>query len=677
MPIQQTKGLPGLKGWGSLSSEEKEAFMSQHPDMRGLSMGKQIAAYRNQQFIDRFGVDAFNQYNRQQRDQMYKAAVVGDEIDKVFKDDENYSAIKSLTADSQYELLQSDYLNQKQNLENAQELKESSKGSAIKAIGLIPGKIYLNAKEKIAQTKADSIFNGIQAKDTQRKADSVSGDTRGIANSISSQISNGELNAEDFNKAFEDVAGNSAYYNAFKNAHELQYYSLDDKIKDYAEFVALQQRYGTDAAIQRLNAKTQQRVVDNQTAWDWWGSAAQGIAGKTVGSFGQLVTGIQALYNVAQIGATQGENAARAWLANFLEGKDENGNERAWYDNLKYWNGVDQFGTFNPNKINEIYNSGGISNYNWQSEAGKEMNLSSALNEGLKMLGYVAAQTLVARGAGSLGKLAAKSVGGVFNAATGMYEVAQSSKAANAIMKYVTPGVSSAINAIPISVGYAKGSYDEVLQQATDRAEKEAGNYAMSHIKNLNDTINEGIALTKNGFAAMEGSNLEGVASELNNMVVNEYNNRIQQGEKPEDIDVKELYNNALISYKDTQLSNYYNEFRQGDTYKQMMQAARQEAASAYERNATIEFLRMCGVNYLFKQYQQDKSVRAAMNSNYPNLEVVDRGGKLAATGKMLGSEVSTKTARLAQPLKTLWGGFESNFMDDVTASHLVDIMIM
>lgn len=669
MPIQEPKGLPGLKGWSDLSAEERDAFRAAHPKMSGMTLKQQRNAYKNQQFIDRFGKDAFNQYNRQQRDQMYRAAVIGDEIDNVFKDDANYNTIKNLTPDSQYELLNSNYADEREKLEKTQKYRED-KGSLVEAVGLIPAKIYNIAREKTHQVRSDNTLNEIVARDNQRKADSVTDITDGVAGELVAKINSGELTAQDFYNIFDEAANNTTYYKAFKNAHELEHYNLSDKIKDYAEFLAIQNQYGTDAAVSRMNTKLQQRVVDNQSAWDWWGSAARGVAGKTVASFGQLATGIQALYNAATIAASQGDEASKRWLANFLEGKDENGNDRPWYDNLKYWNGVDQFGAFDPSKINEIYNAGGVSEYNWATEAGKEMNLSSALNEGLKMMGYVAAQTLVARGAGSIGKVAAKTTGGVFDTATGLYNAAQSSRAANTIMKYVTPGVSSAINAIPISVGYAKGSYDEVLQQATDRAEKETGNYVMSNMEPINKAINEGITLTKQGFAAIEGSGLEGVASELNNWVVSEYNNRVQQGENPEDIDVKGLYNQALASYKDSQISRLYNEFKGSDTYKQMMGAARQEAASAYERNATIEFLRMCGVNYLFKQYQQDKSVRAAMNSNYPNLKVVDEAGKLGVRGEMLGSEVSTKMARLAQPLKTLWGGFESNYMDDVTAAY-------
>ena len=247
MPIQEPKGLPGLKGWSDLSAEERDAFRAAHPKMSGMTLKQQRNAYRNQQFIDRFGKDAFNQYNRQQRDQMYRAAVIGDEIDNVFKDDTNYAEIKYMTPESQYELLNSDYKKATDRLKELNEFDEKH-GETFRALTLEAGRVGFDIASGRVRNKANSIFSEIQAKDSQRKADSISGDATSIAGNIVAQMNSGELDAETFNKSFDSIfKGGSQvvtnelgsyevtnpgvkYYKAFENAHELQDYTLEDII---------------------------------------------------------------------------------------------------------------------------------------------------------------------------------------------------------------------------------------------------------------------------------------------------------------------------------------------------------------------------------------------------------------------------------------------------------------
>ena len=61
MPIIQPEGLKGLKGIGSLSKEEYDAFVGNNADMIAAHNNDPAFIanlYRNKQYIDTFGIDA-------------------------------------------------------------------------------------------------------------------------------------------------------------------------------------------------------------------------------------------------------------------------------------------------------------------------------------------------------------------------------------------------------------------------------------------------------------------------------------------------------------------------------------------------------------------------------------------------------------------------------------------
>lgn len=728
MPVINPKGLrglTGLRGWNNLSQKEQEAYLDSHPSLRGRSVRDVSNIYDNSQYVEEFGKDDFLAHpDKAWRDARLKHTIVGRTRDELWGNgfeslsDRENEAIKArldgLTDDGFIDLVDTGkflFPTESPKFDREAKMdKDFAEEKGAKSLLLVrPSKRndwYELANPALSSlvkmvtpdgfTKNQNALDAVAARDDERKMASVS--------KLSSQIYDmfGQMSPSKFNdefmKVFEGQNVRTGYgdngidyttpgiglYKTFKDHHELDNFSDADKKRFLANYYAMLQVYGPQAAEQATNSAMQNYIADNQTAKDWIGSAIRGIGGKTIASFGQLALGMQALGNVLSKASTEGWDAADKWAANFLQGKDENGDERAPIDNLSYWNGVDQYGILpiiddvfgrgSASQIKEINENGSLSPYSWVSEADNPYSLAGATNEMLKMVGYMAAQVAIAHGVGVVGKTAARRVGGAFSEITGLYNSAMSTKAADIIMKYATPGVVSAINAVPISVGYAKSSFDEVLREATDRADYEAEKWAQDQYEGLERSINNDIVLTKSGFGVSEDAEnpqeIAQIADEMNQWVVNRYNHLVKQGQDPSTIDVAQIYDDALANYKDYRRNQYLEDYKSGPVYRAMLEGAEKEAASAYERNATIEFLRMCGVNYLFKQWQQDKSVRAAMNSNYPNLETVSKDGQLAVSGKLFGRAVDPKLARWSQPVKTLWGGFESNYMDDVTAAY-------
>ena len=659
MPIQEQKGLPGLRGWSDLSAEERAAFNAAHPDMQGLSMKQQIYAYRNQQFIDRFGMDAFKQMNRQERDAQYRAAVIGDEIDNVFKDDVNYTEIKYMTPESQFELLNSDYKKATNRVKKLSDFDEKH-GETFRAATLEAGRIGFDIASGVARNKANRIFSDIQAKDSQRKADSVSGDATNIAGNIVAQMNSGELNAEDFNKSFNSIfKGGSQvvtnelgsyevtnpgvrYYKAFENAHELQDYTLEDKIKDYSEYVALQRKYGTAAAITRMENKLQQRIADNQNVGDWIGSAFYGLGTKAAANIANKVVGLSAL--------TKSGN--REALANYLEGKDDYGNDLPWWQSPKYWNGVDQFSSLDPNYIAKVQNDyGGISKYNLQTAPGEERSFGVAVNEALKMAGYMASDALVAGGLGKIVGALSKGVGGVATAA------------GRAIEK-TAPFAIGALNATGISEAYGIGTYEQTLQEANQRIDSKIQEDSNRYVSSI---------IGKESGLQFNNGILEGSTEESNQtaQIVNNYvQSRIKEilDSNPEtdinNINQEALYEEGLNQYAEILRQQYVRDH--SSDYDADRQLARDAAATAYMVDATLEEIRMALANVTYRKFLLGDAQRKALMNNYEDLITVERGGELTARS---AAEASAKYSKWQPILRNIWGGTRDNYLDDVTVA--------
>lgn len=681
MAIQKQEPLKGVRlrdlyneksrSWADLSIEERDAFLAKNPTLKDKSFVFVSNAYDNGRYIKEFGVDAFKANpDKASRDAELKTKLRSDLMESLygdgFEENDDYTnaslraQIASLSNEAFDELINSKYEFPSERAERLSKEKEGEKkqssflrafvkaGEEYEEVG---NSIDWSKKgEKVFEDTNSDILTNILTADNKR--------TLANAEPVSQQIKSNldQMGQEEFSGLFNELVngdpttgeGGIGLYKTFKNKHEMKDFGPEQQKELIAKYLGVLETTKNPVKAQQATTEYLQDYLHNhQTAWDWWGSALSGIGTKAAGDFGNLIAGTHALAGLAAYGED--------WLNNYLQGLDENGAERGWWDNMKYWNGVDQYNTFDHDAIWQIEENGGISPYNWLSKAGDERNLFSALNEGMKMVGYTLAQAAIAKGMGAGFKGLSKLSGGVFTEAGALTE--GSSAASRIIMGKVAPVATSMVNAIPIATAYAKGSYDKVYQEAFQRLE-------MMKEDELN-SIFKGVQVTDHGFDGTEG--VEGstdTAATLNALVAESFNELIAEGYDPQSIDLNKLASTVLQAYRVKKKSELDEQYKYLDT------EARKEATSAYERNATIEWLRMSGVNYLFKDYLQDKSVRLAKNANYPNLSAVDRAGNLVMKGRIFGNLVDPKYARYVDAVKAVWGGFESNYMDDVTAAY-------
>ena len=668
MPIQEPQGLPGLRGWGQLSQEERDAFKAAHPKMEGLTWKQQKSAYANQQFIDRFGRDQFNRLSRQERDAMMRSAVVSDTIDSTFKDDDRYEEIKGLSTESQMELLNSDY---KKNADRLQELNEwdEKHGDTFRAVTLAAGQVGMDIAKGRARNKATSIFNDIQNRDSKRKAEDTSGDKSAIAGQIVNGINTGSLSVDEFNKQFDSLfKGGStvvssslgditvenpgiSHYKAFENAHELQDYGLEDKIQDYSEYLAIQGRYGTAAAQRALENKLQERVTANQNVWDWAGSAAYGVGTKAAANIANKVVGLSAL--------TMAGDKDR--LANYLEGKDENGEDLVWWRSPKYWNGADQYASLDPNYIAKVQNEyGGVSKYTLQTNPGEERTFSVAMNEAFKMAGYLASDALVGYALGGAAKGLTRLAGGSFVAG----ELATGAPALAQFINKSAPFAIGAINATGISESYGIQAYEQTLQEANDRINakrfQDADNYVQSVLGS-----ESGLVL---GRGILEGTTKESNATAglLNEYVRARTEDILQKNPNLSlrDIDQEALYDEGMQRYAEVLRQRYLNEH--DADYEADRKLARDAAASAYMIDASFEEARMAFANVTYRKFLLSGAQRKALANQFSNLRTIDKAGTLVSRSASGASPELTKWSPL---LKNIWGGTRDNYLDDVTVA--------
>lgn len=664
MPVQELKGIrlkdlykEKNRGWADLSLDERKAYLDENPTLKDKSFKYVSNVYDNRKYVEEFGIDDFKaNTNKDERDEKlrkkYQEEAINDLFGEGFDDESAYDnlstrhKLSNLSSEAFRELLNSEYKFPVEVREKAQEVQN-----------LPTWKMMSSASDKWEGSVSEGLGysnQGILDEISNKYAKKDLVDSQQRSDEILSNIN--QMSELEFNNLFHDVVEGEkdsdnkgiGLYNAFKSRHEMKDFGPEAKKQLLANYFAVLENTGNPVrAEEAITNYLQDYIHDHQTAGDWWGSALSGIGTKAAGDLGNLVVGMHALAGRAAYG--------EKWLNNFLQGLDENGNERGWLDNVKYWNGVDQYNTFDHDAIWSIEENGGISPFNWLASAGRDRNLSSALNEGTKMMGYMAAQAAIGKVLGAGFKDIAKATGGIFSTAGELLE--GSSKASRAIMQYAAPLTVSAVNAVPIATAYAKGSYDKTYQEASQRLE-------LMKEDELNSMF-DGVQITEHGFdGTKEKPGSTDIAATLNAYVADIFEQRVAAGENPRDIDVQEVASNAIQLYRNERKASL------DEQYKDLEDEARMEATSAYERNATIEFIRMSGVNYVFKDYLMDKSTRLAKRANRTPLKTVDNAGKLEMKTTFLGETVNPKYARYYDAAKAVWGGFESNYMDDITAAY-------
>lgn len=692
-----TQGVRGLTreeygNWWDANAEKLEGKNPLYEDR----------LWKNQQFISAFGLDKFKSMNKDERDKLYEDYLLSNAIGKKFGSNNNLSQLLSLTPEGKKELLNSDYkadwqlndsdkkaeeknwfdytLGERWNALTSQAVKQGEAGMGLGSItgGIISGGIGtiagigiggaagmlsgiltgvahpedakdINAAER--NTENEDILNKITVADNNRKKEQSQEDINELWSEYSKAYSQGQITSEQVDEMFDKMAlsgkrtstdelGNtqeydyqgSNYYSAFKDTDEFEHFSTVDKLKYIAQTQVLGQKYDQNAAIGILEQDMQNYINKNQTGWTWAGNSLKNVWVGGVANLANNVTALGALS--ARI--LYGEEG----LANYLQGKDasDDGSDN-WFSPM-YWNKVDQYNTFDKDAIAKAEGLGGISEYNNIVAPGTENDFWSwnTMNEAIRMNKFAWSDLFKNLTLGKIVRGATRIAGGIETAPGIM--ATESTALAKGINKVGSLGVLNA-SSLGIDAAYGMQTYEEVLRQNNEKIDKIIEQDTEAELQRRLQT--------------------KEAQADFRRFVDSENARRKRRaGERGSYIGVDE--DQAYIDYTEYLKNQIKKE--QEQLHAEDRQQAQNDAANAYAVDASIEHLRMATTNGIFKSYLFDKGTLNALRGNNPYVATTTKNGVYALA----------KNATRKKVLQTLgmnvWGGFQSNYFDDVTVGY-------
>ena len=724
-------------GLGGLDADKRQQWELDNPKFSDFTDSQKDRIWRNQQFVNTYGVDVFNSIpNPEDRDRYHRMNLIGNAMLQKFGDEDNFRDLQDLSPEGALELLKSDY-KPKWQLRMEREAKEPQEsaifaeegkpkkekrhfnlwknwftsdwgdyslkdrydaavnstaegmkegawqgafvgtllGGELIPAGILLGGLYggtrgllegifhpeLGAEYNQSRRELENqdILNKIVESDDIFKKQDTSEEAAELYNQIYEKYRTNQWDKDKVDEIFDNMALNrkesktdawgreyeenyvgSNFYSAFKDTDAIkENLSTEDKIRHIAEATAIANKYGKPAALKVLDRDMQSLVSKNQSGWTWAGNTAKNI---WVGGLANL-----ALKGVAlqALGAelTGGEES----LNEYLSGNKDNW---FWFD-PQYWNKVDQYndlgwqwiddrmkwaGWQNNFAIAEANN--GISPANNVAMPGEEEKFASwyMFNEALRMNKFAWSDLITNIGLGKLVGTATRVAAKGNMLAPGVLST-EAPLAAKVINKGGSFGVMAA-SSLGIDAAYGLNTYKEVLDENNRKVDQM-----------VDKDLAEEIARRASTPAYQQ---------EFKKYVdaVNEQR-KAKAGEDGKWIPLDE--DKAWDDY----LNHIGNEIRDEIEQKHAedRHQAALDAANAYAVDATIEGARMTLTNGLFKSYLFDKGTLNALNINNPYVSTTFRNGQYE-----LGKAAIAKKAAGAA-LTQVWGGFQSNYFDDVT----------
>lgn len=460
----------GMKGLNALSADERDEFEnSLSQEQKNWSDVDKNAIYFNRKFINKYGHDAFLNTSYEDRLKQLNSDAVKEEAEKRFGNYSNWDEINKLSETGLKRLLVSDYVDpenkdvnvhslssvwEQEDEREKEEKKKLPEGfdtwdeySKAAYINSLEGSTAAHETVKGIKRLAQSWLAGLKGKHNSGILESAKAyadkDILGsqeykdnyyaVKDGISSQIESGAISQKDFDNAFEEFA-NATYttFDASGNAKEVpmfaQYtgrkdettfgiktdlYALEEPEKRaiYSKYLALQQTmikpemtekekaqaYGQ--IIDMINRDFETRADEKETAWSNSMRVYKSIGTKMISQFSTEMLGFYFL------------SLNPDEQANFIAGKDKEGNDLPWYFNMKYWNNVDMYNAWTPEQHKKIERNAGVSEdkLTVAPDAQGDWLTTENFGEAVGMTGYIAQsvlQDLALRGAGKLAKSA-------------------------------------------------------------------------------------------------------------------------------------------------------------------------------------------------------------------------------------------------------------------------------
>lgn len=693
MPIEKIKGLRGLGGLSDLTPEERDAFMKananvldQYHNLNNRDKAANIL-YMNQKYINTFGLDAFNLNNDGTEDsfnfrnKQTKAELTWRAFEGAYGKDTNFRELATyLDADGMYDLLNNDeYLGSRKraqiwnaNVKRAKGVQNTFDQMSINpriatmepglAAGLQIAKPAVAQSPKIqddAYAKRDKeILDKLYAESQKRREKEIQGDADIMFANMLDADTNGQKSIGSWLEDFDKIASkNSGYYSGFKNSSWLKDYDDEDKLKDYAKYQVLKQKYGEGVAMQYLSRDIQDRIAEAQDG-KFTGNTLKGIlttAWSDLGSNVALFANMKYWGDVdAMALINQGKRPIYDKNGKIIGSED---NDNIW-TNPAYWNNVYKYNTFSPTEIKAIEERGGISTDVNVREYGYTPDFLSwdTVQEGFKQGGHVLAgiaETALTGGTGKIIGLGAKGVlKGIGLSAKAMQTASKAGNIINDALVMATTGLEG-------SQLEAMGTFDEQMETAKQKIQEQINSELHDYQRSIDYNSKESKAALDYYYKQLKIKDNRRVASGSREGMT-----QLPMSDETLKAQAKQMYTNQLLEAKQKELEELHK--------KDEMEAAR-AATKAYMTNFAMDYVKNIPLTTAVQKFMIAKgSMRGAFDNTIDKNIIADieKGGVKRAVGKG-DKEIRFSSGKgLAKEIgKQFAGGFADEYLDGINAS--------
>lgn len=676
MPILQPKGLRGLQGIAYLSDEEYNSFVDANRDIIAkYNYDPKFISnlYDNKLYIDKYGEEDFDAHpDINYRRNRYRNDVILETAQKTFGQDYNMLASR-LDSQALYDLMTNeDYMGsdarKKQFDKDTMAAKEVEKsfdaainnphvdalGAGFMQIGKTKASITPMENYKKSEEKDEEIIKKLESETAERREEAAKPEQLEYYNLM-------KQDAVKYNQEFEalmnqtttDSSGKEiklfGHYDAFKNSKWLDDYTADEKLKDFAMYIAIRDKYGEDTAAQYLNRSQQNRIAEKQDG-TWTGNTLKGIATTIWSDLGSDVALMSHLGESTERMAiwNQGLNPDKPIYneKGQITGYQENENI---VNNPAYWNDVYMYNSFKPATIKAIKERGGISEDVNVKEYGATPEFLSweTLQEGVKQSGHAIAEVIKTGALGGAGR----AIGGGLG--WGLKTLGTSAKTMSKLSKtgaYINDA------AIALSTGTtgaqmeSMGTFNEMLEDARQKIhqtiDREVSDYynTLKKDKDIQATVEAKYQELKKADQQRLRSTREGVTQ----FPISDETLRSM---------AEQEVMRPLLEQKGKELEQFH---------KQDEQAAALAATHAYMSNWAMDYLKEVLMDNTIQKFKIAKGAkRGAWDNTITDALVGDaetggvKIGKKYASGKNVAKELA----------KQFGGGFADEYMDGLNAS--------
>ena len=696
MPIEKIKGLRGLKGLGSLSPEERAAFMKSHANVLNkyddLDQRDQAAniLYMNQKYINTFGLDKFNLNNDgtedsfNLRNKQTKAELTWRAFEGAYGKDTNFRELATyLDADGMYDLLNNDeYLGSRKraqiwnaNVKRAKGVQNTFDQMSINpriatmepglAAGLQIAKPAVAQSPKIqddAYAKRDKeILDKLYAESQKRREKEIQSDADIMFANMLDADTNGQKSIGSWLKDFDKIASkNSNYYFKFKNSSWLKDYDDENKLKDYAKYQALKQKYGEGVALQYLDRDIQNRIAEAQDG-KFTGNTLKGVlttAWSDIGSDIALFANMKNWFDVDRMAIiNQGKDPDKPIYDKKGNIIDYKRNDNIW-TNPAYWNNVYKYNTFSPTEIKAIEERGGISTDVNIREYGYTPDFFSwdTVQEGFKQSGHFIEPLLTTALTGGAGRLVGMGTNAAMKGIGLSAKAMQTANKAGRVINDVLVGATTGLSGSQLE---AMGTFEEQMETAKQKIREQINSELHDYQRSIDYNSKESKAALDYYYKQLKIKDNRRVASGSREGMT-----QLPMSDETLKAQAKQMYTNQLLGAKQKELEELHK--------KDEMEAAR-AATKAYMTNFAMDYVKNIPLTTAVQKFLIAKgSMRGAFDNTIDKNIIADieKGGVKRAVGKG-DKEIRFSSGKgLAKEIgKQFTGGFADEYLDGINAS--------